>query len=152
MRQRVYVDTSVIGGCFDTEFAKSSNRLFDLFKNGEMTMLISDLTLRELQPAPEEVKQIVLDIPEVFKEFVVFSDDADKLAEEYLSIGIVTRKYIVDAQHIALATVELADLLVSWNFKHIVNFRKIRAFNGINLISGYKELDIRAPQEVIYGD
>ncbi len=150
MKQRIYVDTSVIGGCIDKEFAQFSNKLIDLFNRGEMIILVSDLTLRELEPAPIEVKRIVPGIPDAFTENLVFSEEAEQLAKKYLEARIVTQKYITDAQHIAVATVEVADLLVSWNFKHIVNFRKIRAFNGVNLINGYRELDIRAPQEVVY--
>jgi hypothetical protein len=61
---------------------------------------------------------------------------------------ILTPNYYDDAPHIALSTVEEVDVLTSWNFKHIVHFDKIRRFNAVNLELGYKQIEIRTPQEV----
>jgi predicted nucleic acid-binding protein len=152
MRLRVYTDTSVIGGCLDLEFSEWSNELFKLFRNGDITLVISDLTLKELETAPDEVKAVVDSIPDSFAERVELTGEAEALAKEYISAGVVSNTAIADALHIAIATVSLADVLVSWNFKHIVNYRKIRGFNGVNLLNGYRELDIRTPREVIYGE
>jgi len=152
MRLKVYTDTSVIGGCFDPEFSEWSNALLELSRNGDITLLIADLTLRELETAPEEVKNVVDNVPDTFVEYVVLSSEAETLAKEYISAGVVSKTVIADALHIAIATVSLADILVSWNFKHIVNYRKIRGFNGVNLLNGYRELDIRTPREVIHGE
>ena len=148
---KVYVDTSVIGGCLDPEFSEWSNELFKLFRTGEMTLVISDLTLAELETAPDKVKAIVNSIPDRFIEYVGLSGEAETLAKRYISAGVIKESMVADALHIAIATVSLVDILVSWNFKHIVNYRKIRGFNGVNLINGYRELDIRSPREVIYG-
>jgi hypothetical protein len=62
----------------------------------------------------------------------------------------VTESYLVDAQHIAMATIKRVDVLVSWNFKHIVNLIRIRLYNSVNLKNGYPLLEIRSPQEVLY--
>ena len=72
------------------------------------------------------------------------------LANKYLEEGIIGEKYRSDCQHIAIATIFNIDVLVSWNFKHIVNLNKIKQFNSINLREGYKELEIRSPKELIY--
>jgi len=80
---------------------------------------------------------------------VVLNEEARKLAEYYIKEGIVSEKYLVDAQHIAIATVYKVDVLVSWNFKHIVNLQKIKQYNAINLKYGYTLLEIRSPREVI---
>jgi predicted nucleic acid-binding protein len=114
---RVYIDTSVIGGCLDEEFKDASTKLIERFKKGEMIAVISELTLYELQRAPSEVQKI---------------------------------KNLIDAQHIAIATVERVDILVSWNFRQIVNVHKIRLYNSINLKVGYPLLEIRSPWEVYY--
>jgi len=147
---RVYTDTSVIGGCFDREFEEWSCRLFDLFRKGEMKLVISDITINELEEAPGEVKDVILSVPEEFIERVNYDEEADILANRYIRTGIVEERIIVDAQHVAIATVVVADFLVSWNFKHIVNFEKIRKFNGVNMIYGYRTIDIRTPREVVY--
>ena len=98
MRLRIYIDTSVIGGCEDEEFEEPSLRLMKAFSRAEHVM------------------------------------------------GAGMR---ADAQHIAMATVARVDVLVSWNFKHIVRLDKIRLFNAVNIEQGYKPLTIYSPREVI---
>lgn len=73
-----------------------------------------------------------------------------KLAKKYITEGDISDKYLVDAQHIAIATVHKVDVVVSWNFKHIVNLNKIRMYNSISLKYGYHQIEIRSPREVLY--
>lgn len=74
------------------------------------------------------------------------------LAKAYLTEGITSEKNLADAQHIAIATVCRANVLVSWNFKHIVNLDKIHGYNSVNLKFGYPMIEIRTPIEVLeYG-
>ncbi len=147
---RVYVDTSVFGGCFDPEFEKSSRDLLEEFKLGLKIVVISDLTLRELEEAPLYVKKLVEGIPGENREFVILDDEAMRLARYYIEDGAVTEKYLVDAQHIAIGTIQRVDVLVSSNFKHVVNLNRIRLYNSVNLKYGYPLLEIRSPQEVLY--
>jgi len=147
---KVYVDTSVFGGCFDAEFEEWSNRLIEEFKAGFKVLVISDLTLKELEGAPPDVRNLVEEIPEEDREYVVLNDEARGLARHYIEEGVVSEGYLVDAQHIAIATVSRVDVLVSWNFKHIVNLSKIRLYNSVNLKYGYPLLEIRSPREVLY--
>jgi hypothetical protein len=151
MIPRVYIDTSVIGGCLDNEFAEWSQLLFDEFRAGVKIAVISDLTLQELEEAPEGVKKILSDVPGAFIEYVFLTEEAIALANAYVAHGAVTEKHLIDCQHIAIATVERIDVLVSWNFKQIVNLDRIRKFNAVNLLQGYQPLEIRSPQEVLYG-
>jgi len=134
---RVYVDTSVFGGCFDTAFEEWSNKLKEEFKLGLKVAVISDLTLRELAEEPQKVRSLVEEIPEEHKEYVTLDDEAKMLAGHYIEEGVVGEDAMVDAQHIAIATVNRVDVLVSWNFKHIVNLTKIRLYNSVNLKYGY---------------
>ncbi len=151
MIPRVYIDTSVIGGCLDKEFAAWSKLLFDQFRSGIKIAVVSDLTLRELEEAPEAVRKIVADLPESFIEYVFLTEEAITLANAYIAHGAVTEKHLIDCQHIAIATIERIDVLVSWNFKQIANLDRIRKFNAVNLLQGYQPLEIRSPQEVLYG-
>lgn len=151
MISRVYIDTSVIGGCIDDEFTTWSKLLFDEFRAGIKIAVVSDLTLRELEEAPEEVRQNLSALPMESVEYVFLSNEALTLADAYISQGVVTEKNLIDAQHIAIATVERVDVLVSWNFKQIVNLDRIRKFNAVNLMKGYHLLEIRSPLEVLYG-
>jgi len=147
---KVYVDTSVFGGCFDAEFEEWSNKLIEEFKLGLKVRVISDLTLKELEEAPLNVKTLVGEIPEEHKEYVILDDESRELARHYIEEGVVSEGYLVDAQHIAIATVNRVDILVSWNFRHIVNLTKIRLYNSVNLKYGYPLLEIRSPREVLY--
>ena len=147
---KVYVDTSVFGGCFDAEFEEWSNKLIEEFKLGLKVLIISDLTFKELEEAPADVKNLVGEIPGEHKEYVILNDEARDLARHYIEESVVSEGYLVDAQHIAIATVNRVDVLVSWNFRHIVNLTKIKLYNSVNLKYGYSLLEIRSPREVLY--
>jgi predicted nucleic acid-binding protein len=149
---RIYIDTSVIGGCFDVEFAEYSNRLFQAFYTKRWVAVVSDITLNELLNAPQRVRTQLDTIPESAIERVRLDEEANELAQKYLAAGILKTAQLTDAQHIAIATLERVDVIVSWNFKHIVNLNKIRGFNSINIREGYPLLEIRTPREVIEDD
>ncbi len=147
---RVYIDTSVVGGCLDEEFKGDSVQLFDEFVKGAKTLVISDVLLFELEGAPEEVKNILRKVPTENIEYVSLNEESITLANTYIEEGAVAEKSLSDAHHIAIATVERVDVLVSWNFKHIVNINRIHLLNSANLKLGYPILDIRSPKEVLY--
>ena len=149
MRLRIYIDTSVIGGRLDKEFQNASMELIDKFKRGEMIVVISELTTLELKDAPQEVQNILKEIPERNIEYVELTEEAVNLAGKYITEGVIGRGKLVDAEHIAVATINRVDVLVSWNFRHIVNLQKIRGYNSVNLKYGYPLLEIRSPLEVI---
>ena len=150
MKQRIYIDTSVIGGCEDEEFSMWSIQLFKEFQQGLKIAVISDLTRQELEGAPESVKKVLLSLPDANLENVFLTEEAEILAQNYIDDEVVGAKHIADAQHIAIASVERVDVLVSWNFRQIVNLNRIRAFNSVNLKLGYPILEIRSPREVIH--
>jgi hypothetical protein len=144
---RVYMENSVIGGYFDTAFEDATKKLFEKFRNGEYKAVISAHTYGELNNgAPENVKSNLETI--IYEKFDI-TDEMIKLAQKYMDEKIVSEQYRSDALHIAIATVLNVDVLVSWNFKHIVNLNKIKLFNSVNLKEGYNILEIRTPLEVI---
>jgi len=81
----------------------------------------------------------------------VVNSDAVELAQEYIKAGALGKASRNDAFHVAVATVTGADLILNWNFKHIVNYDRIRQFNSVNMLQGYRQIDIRSPLEVEYG-
>ncbi|NIA29262.1 MAG: PIN domain protein [Actinobacteria bacterium] len=149
MKSRIYADTSVVGGYLDEEFQKVTIKLFEEFKSGIKTLVLSDLTLKELELAPPKVRDILSIVPEKNKEYIFFDKKVQFLSTKYIEEKTVSEKYLLDAQHIALATIYHVDVLVSWNFKHIVNLRRIQLYNSINLKYGYSLVEIRSPREVI---
>jgi len=147
---KIYIDTSVIGGCFDPEFSEWSNKLINEIRKGKIIAAVSDLTLQELDNAPTQVKHILKTIPPGHIEMIELDDEVKLLAKRYIQEGAVSSKHIVDAQHIAMATIHRVDFLASWNFKEMVNVYKIRLYNAVNLKYGYSILDIRTPKELIH--
>lgn len=148
-RLRIYTDTSVFGGCFDEDFEQDSLKLFDEISSGRFDVILSTTTMRELSQAPERVRQVVADIPPDRIEIQELSDEIEKLRDAYLKAGVVGPSSKLDAEHVACATVASADLIVSWNFKHIVHFDRIRAYHAVNLMEGYRPIPIHSPREVI---
>lgn len=148
VKLRVYIDTSVIGGCLDEEFKEDSIQLFDEFTKSIKILVISDVLLFELERAPDKVKNILKRVPIDNIEYVSLNEESIVLADTYIKESAVAEKSLSDARHIAIATVERVDVLVSWNFKHIVNINRIHQLNSINLKLGYPILEIRSPKEV----
>ena len=149
MKQRFYFDTSVCGGAFDKEFEEASLQLFEKVKLGVVTCVFSDLTESELKNAPQKVRDYFKSLPEEYMEQVVLNRDILALARRYIEEKVVGETSFDDCIHIAAATINKVDILVSWNFKHIVNVYRIRGYNSINIRSNYQTLEIRSPKEII---
>ena len=146
---RLYFDTSVFGGIYDVEFQKETEMLFEMVKNGEIICVYSDLCELELENAPDIVKEHFLSLDKNQTEFAEITEEINELAEEYVKEKVVGQTSIDDCRHIACATINKVDYLVSWNFKHIVNIFRIRGYNAINIKNGHIQLDIRSPKEIV---
>ena len=149
VRQRFYFDTSVFGGVYDVEFEEDSIQLFEKVKLGQIICVYSDLTEGELFEAPEKVRTFFRDLKKEHLEIVSVNDEAINLARKYIDEKVVGETSFDDCVHIALATIHKVDILVSWNFKHIVNIYRIRGYNSVNLSCGYQTLEIRSPKDII---
>ena len=149
---RVYVDTSVFGGTQDEEFAEATKKFFDRVRQGQFRVLVSQITTDELTDAPLAVHAILRGLPQLSIERVTAEKEVLELAMAYIAAGALGPAQRADAIHVASATVARADLILSWNFKHIVNFDRIHKFNAVNLMRGYPPIEIRSPLEVEYGD
>jgi predicted nucleic acid-binding protein len=147
VKQRIYIDTSIFGRHFDEEFKEQTIPLFDRIKSGEFIILYSTVTQDELENAPDKVKELVKSLRADLTEFIETTGEAVDLATEYITEKVVGQTSYADCLHIALATINRADFLVSWNFKHIVNIERIRGYNSINIKNGYRQLEIRSPRE-----
>ena len=146
---RLYLDTSVFGGYFEPEFEKWTRMLFDTMVERGDVFLISSVVLAELENAPPRVRELFVRMVAPRMELVERTDQALALAERYVAEKVVGRSSMADCQHIAIATLALADSLVSWNFKHIVNVSRIRGYNSVNMRMGHRLLEIRTPIELM---
>jgi predicted nucleic acid-binding protein len=152
MTKRVYIDTSVVGGQFDKEFSADTIPFFEAVTNGQFIIIISDLIEAELLRAPQHVRDFLKTLPTRQIENIRLTQDAAELADQYILAKVVGQTSRADCQHIAMATIIKADVLISWNFKHIVNLDKIRGYNGINYQLGHNMIEIRTPKEIINYD
>lgn len=107
------------------------------------------MTEVELFDAPEKVRNFFKALPKEYLEVVKMTDEAINLAKSYIDENVVGKTSFDDCVHIALATIHKVDILVSWNFKHIVNVYRIRGYNAVNLRLGYQTLEIRSPKDII---
>jgi hypothetical protein len=148
-RLRVYGDTSVFGGVGDDEYEEVSRLFFAQLKTRDCVLVLSGMTTAELRDARPEIQEVLEAFPSDRTERIAVDDEVKGLADEYLAAGAVGGSARADAIHVAAASVAAADLIVSWNFKHIVNFRRIRLFNSVNVRLGYRAMTILSPQEVI---
>ncbi|MEQ9298194.1 MAG: hypothetical protein RIF33_06515 [Cyclobacteriaceae bacterium] len=144
----IYVDTSVFGGNYDDEFRLWSGLFFNRVFDTEIKLIYSSVAEDELMNAPEKVKTFVKTIPSKNILKSELTEEAIVLAEDYLSERVVGESSRADCYHIAMATVLKADVLVSWNFKHIVNVQRINGYNAVNLKRGYRTIEIRNPREI----
>lgn len=149
MQQRFYFDTSVFGGLFDAEFEEETTLLFEMVSLGQIRCVYSNLTETELANAPEQVRNAFLNLDDRRKEKILVTPEALQLAQTYVNEKVVGETSLDDCIHIATATLSKVDMLVSWNFKHIVNVYRIRGYNSINLRLGHGILEIHSPKEIV---
>jgi hypothetical protein len=114
-----------------------------------MSHNVSNVTLDELELAPDLVRGVLADLPPQQVEIISTSAESDALRDAYLEASVVGPASSNDAAHIAVATISKVDMVVSWNFKHIVHFEKIGGYEGVNSLRGYRSPRIYSPREVV---
>jgi predicted nucleic acid-binding protein len=153
MKQRIYIDTSVVGGYFDEEFKEATTMLFDRLDKNEIIFVVSDLLDLELLNAPQHVRQLLHNYSMDKFQRIELTEEAIKLADTYIKEKVVGKTSLEDCRHIALATIHKVDVLASWNFKHIVNLDRIKGYNSVNMRLGYSIIEIRSPKDLVnYGN
>jgi predicted nucleic acid-binding protein len=154
---KVYIDTSVLGAIYDTEDSTRVNitkQLLNLFKKQENFIpFVSNIVIEEVEKAP---KDITIGLKKIIKntsfKILFETDDCVKLVNGYMKKKIIPQKYRDDARHIAVAVVHDMDIIVTWNCRHMANVENKRIINAVNMMLGYKQIDIVTPLEVVgYG-
>jgi predicted nucleic acid-binding protein len=149
MKQKIYIDTSVVGGYFDEEFKEATIKLFERLENNEIIFVVSDLLDLELINAPQHVREHLFKYPANKFERIELTVEAIQLADKYITENVVGKTSLEDCRHIAMATIHKVDVLASWNFKHIVNLDRIKGYNSVNLRLGYSMIEIRSPKDLV---
>lgn len=147
---RVYCDTSVFGGVYDAEFSEASVKFLNMVREGIFDLVISPLVRREIMD-PLTPRIVVKEFNDMlhYGTLIEVTREALSLQMAYIDECILSQKWENDALHVALASVSQCDMIVSWNFKHIVNFRKISLYNAVNILMGFPQIQIYSPLEVI---
>lgn len=147
----LYIDTSVVGGYFDPEFTVATRELWRQMEQGKYRFFASPIALREVMGAPDPVRSLMANTFADPDSVLAFTSEAAALAAHYMKARVVPPKYAEDADHVAIAVVHRIDLVVSWNFKHLVNVQREAGFNAVNILQGYPPVHIVTPLQLIYG-
>lgn len=146
----VYLDNSVLGGYFDSEFEEATRRLWRMADAGECRFVASVVTQQEAAFAPPEVVRLFARLFPDDSALLELTARAEELAQAYLTAGVVSAKYVDDARHVAIATTHGIGVIVTWNFRHLANYRREAGFNRVNLENGYPAIRIISPLEIVY--
>lgn len=149
----LYLDSSVWNAYFDDhvpDIQAHTLAFFDRIKK-EPTVIVhaSDVVFQEMSKAPPERKpRLIRLVGEVQPVRLELGIEAGSLADAYIQHGVLRTGHLLDARHVAIATVSQVRVVVSWNYRHLVNRRRREAFNGVNAIMGYPPIEILSPPEV----
>jgi len=154
MKQKIYLDSSVPSRYYDDERPeeKRVTRLWWKNELPEYEVVVSAVTVGEIQKTEEpDIRDKLLELIKDIKALPV-TPECEKLADLYIDNKIVKEKFRNDALHIAVASVNRVDILVSWNFGHMVNLKTRTKVNAINLLNDYDEINIVSPYELGGGE
>jgi predicted nucleic acid-binding protein len=124
--------------------------LWDDLVNGKYSIFISQVVVDEIERCPEPKRsQMLKELRRTVFEVLDETDEVKSLANEYIKGGVLREKSIDDCLHIAFAVVHNCDIIVSWNFKHLVNFKTISKVKVVNAINQYREISIMPPKMLL---
>jgi predicted nucleic acid-binding protein len=147
-KKRIYVDTSVVLGKFDENESRrrDTEQFWHAVQSNEVVALISDVLREELADSSEQVRKFIAELPESQFERVVSTDESNTLAKRYVAERVVTGRSMKDCKHVAIATVNHADGIVSWNLHDMVKRKK--KYNSVNTMLGYPIIKILTPNRI----
>ena len=151
---KLYIETSTWNFVFAEDAPEKMALTQDFFKSlgqGSYEIYTSNVVLLEIGKAQAPIRKRLEDLIVKHQPFMLESSpEADALAQLYLELGAVPPKKLEDALHVAIATVEEMDALITWNYKHLANLKRSETFHSINITQGYwKKLEIVTPMEVM---
>jgi len=153
---KIYLDTSVISH-LDVpdrpDWQEDTRKLWKSIESGEYAAYLSPVTIGEVMDCPEPKRSALLEYLSLIQYTELQkTDEVLELATRYLDAGILRQKSYDDCQHIAYACVYNCDMVISWNFKHLVNVKTISGVKSVNALAGYREMPIYTPTILISGD
>lgn len=153
---KVYLDTSVISYLDQVdapEKTKETQELWEQFEDGEYDVYLSQITLNEVEQCPEPKRSLLYDyLGKIEFTTLEVDEESIEIAQRIIDLGILKAKSFDDCQHIAIAVVNDCDIVLSWNFKHMVNIKTIRGVRAITNLEGYKDIEIVSPSVLLEGE
>jgi len=149
VKLRVYLDTSVFSAYFDNR-VRDRQRETEAFwaRRQEFDLATSELGRDELRQASDPVqRRRLLGLLRGFTVLAV-TEEMKQLGQRYVSEGVFTATMLNDALHVAAAVISRQDVLLLWNFRHLVNRRRRAKVNDVNVEAGLPTIEILAPPEL----
>lgn len=148
------MDTSVISYLEQEDAPEKmtdTRTVWDVLKKGDYDIFVSQVVLKELNDCKDSRKRELFSkhLHEINFNLVEVTEDTIALAEKFIDFGILKQKSLDDCQHIAAAILNDCDIIISWNFKHIVNVKTIRGIKVITTMQGRKDLLIYPPTALL---
>jgi predicted nucleic acid-binding protein len=150
--QKIYLETTLFNYYFDKDRDAHVDtiKLFSEIAAGKYEAFTSTYVTDELENAPEAKREKMLGLIAEYDITVLApNDEAVRIADIYIEEGVIPQNYKMDCLHIAIATVNELDMIVSMNFRHIVKRKTILATGKINSLNGYRAIEIYSPMEVV---
>lgn len=150
---KIYIDTSVISHLQHEDMPermKETLLFWEELKTGKYAVCISELALREIKRCPQPKQASLINyLGEIEYEILIDSEEVMALAKAYVENGVLAQKNENDCVHMAFAATSECDVIVSWNFKHMVRLKTIQGVRVVNLKNGYfKPIDIVQPSMI----
>ncbi|MCL1856349.1 MAG: hypothetical protein FWF84_01715 [Kiritimatiellaeota bacterium] len=151
-KQRIYLETTLFNYYFDTDRDAHADTvtLFKEIAAGKYEAYTSSAVIDELEQAPAEKSAAMQALVGKYNiTNLQVTEEVRRLANLYVSAGIIPLKYETDSVHIAVATINELDTIVSLNFRHIVKLKTMQMTNAVNILNGYCSIEIHSPMEVL---
>lgn len=149
-KETLYFDTSVLSGFYDERAKERQDATITFWENvlPNYKAYISEITVKELEDTKDETLR--RKFKGLIKSFKVLKANKKirDLANAYIERGVFPEKYVDDALHVAVASFYGISYVVSWNFEHLVKVKTRKSVNLVNILEGYREIEIVSPQEL----
>ena len=149
-KQRVYLDSTIPSAYYDLRTRERQGQTLQFWyeRLPDFEVVISSVVLLEIRATPKEERRRQLENLVKDCEVLVFDEEANALAQEYVFREVFSEKYVDDANHVAVAVTNGIGYFCSWNFTHLVRVNIRREVNLINALNGYEPIEIIAPPEL----
>jgi predicted nucleic acid-binding protein len=154
-KTKIYLDTSIISYLDQQDAPEKmaeTRKFWDTIKSDKYEIVLSEIVLFETSKCDKAKRSVLIKyLKEISYKEISTTQEIDDLARKFIENKILTIASIEDCRHIASSIVSGCDVIVSWNFKHIVNFKTIKGVKIISLMEGYRDITICTPTMILGG-